>query len=72
MRFLKNWEGTVEGAMPTYRPERAEDRLAVHDLTATSATTSRWASATTSPTSRDLTDLSYDHQGVFFNLVGSM
>ena len=51
-RFLKNWEGTVEGRMLDLTDLDERKIGSLFTSTATSAITSRWASATTSPTSR--------------------
>jgi uncharacterized repeat protein (TIGR01451 family) len=72
-RFWKDWEGTVEGRMLdlTDLDERKIGSM---------VTVYRYfgdhfkvgVGYNFSDFSDDLTDLSYDHQGVFFNLVGSM
>jgi flagellar motor protein MotB len=73
VRFGKNWEGSVEGRM-LYMPDLDERR------TGALAIIYRYLGKhfklgigyNFTDFSDDLTDLSYDHQGVFFNLIGAM
>ncbi len=72
-RFLKNWEGTVEGRMLdlTDLDERKIGSLfTIYRYLGDNMKVGVGYNFT--DFSDDLTDLSYDHQGVFFNLVGSM
>jgi len=72
MRFGKNWEGSVEGRM-LYMPDLGERRsgalvtiyryLGEHFKLGVGYNFTDF--------SDDLTDLDYDHQGVFFNLIGT-
>jgi hypothetical protein len=73
VRFGKNWEASVEGRM-LYMPDLKERRsgalaiiyryLGKHFKLGIGYNFTDF--------SDDLTDLSYDHQGVFFNLIGAM
>ena len=73
VRLGKNWEGSIEGRM-LYMPELKERRsgalitiyryLGEHFKFGVGYNFTDF--------SDDLTDLSYDHQGVFFNLIGTM
>jgi flagellar motor protein MotB len=73
VRFWKNWEGSVEGRM-LYMPDLDERRSGVL------AVIYRYLGENFklgigynfTDFSDDLTDLDYDHQGVFFNLIGAM
>ena len=72
-RFMKNWEGTVEGRMLdlTDLDERKIGSLiTVYRHFGENLKVGVGYNFT--DFSDDLTDLSYDHQGVFFNIVGSM
>jgi uncharacterized repeat protein (TIGR01451 family)/fimbrial isopeptide formation D2 family protein len=72
-RFLKNWEGTLEGRMLdlTDLDERKTGALfTVYRHLGDNLKVGVGYNFT--DFSDDLTDLSYDHQGVFFNLVGTL
>jgi hypothetical protein len=72
-RFLKNWEGTVEGRMLdlTDLDERKIGSLfTIYRYLGDNVKVGVGYNFT--DFSDDLTDLSYDHQGVFFNLVGAL
>ena len=73
VRFGKNWEGSVEGRM-LYMPDLDERRSGAL------VTIYRYLGKhfklgigyNFTDFSDDLTDLDYDHQGVFFNLIGTL
>ena len=73
VRLGKNWEGSVEGRM-LHMPDLDERR------TGALVTIYRYLGEhlkigvgyNFTDFSDDLTDLSYDHQGVFFNLIGTL
>jgi len=72
-RFLEKWEGTVEGRMLdlTDLNERKSGALfTVYRYLGDNLKVGVGYNFT--DFSDDLTDLSYDHQGVFFNLVGTL
>ncbi len=73
VRFGKNWEGSVEGRM-LYMPDLKERRsgalLVLYRYLGDHFKLGIGYNFT--DFSDDLTDLSYDHQGVFFNLIGTM
>ncbi len=72
VRFGKNWEGSVEGRM-LYMPDLDERRSGAL------VTIYRYfgehfklgVGYNFTDFSDDLTDLDYDHQGVFFNMIGT-
>jgi uncharacterized repeat protein (TIGR01451 family) len=72
-RFLKDWEGTVEGRMldlTDLDERKIGSMVTVYRYLGENFKVGVGYNFT--DFSDDLTDLSYDHQGVFFNLVGSM
>ena len=72
-RFLKNWEGTVEGRMldlTDLDERKIGSMFTIYRYLGNNFKVGVGYNFT--DFSDDLTDLSYDHQGVFFNLVGSM
>jgi uncharacterized repeat protein (TIGR01451 family) len=72
-RFLKNWEGTVEGRMldlTDLDERKIGSMFTIYRYLGDNLKVGVGYNFT--DFSDDLTDLSYDHQGVFFNLVGSM
>ncbi len=73
LRFLKHWEGSVEGRMldlPDLEERRIGSLLAVYRYLGDHFKVGVGYNFT--DFSEDLRDLSYNHQGVFFNLVGAM
>jgi uncharacterized repeat protein (TIGR01451 family) len=72
-RFLKDWEGTVEGRMldlPDLNDRKTGAVLTLHRYLGDHFKVGVGYNFT--DFSDDLTDLSYDHHGLFFNLVGTM
>jgi uncharacterized repeat protein (TIGR01451 family) len=72
-RFLKYWEGSVEGRMldlPDQDERRAGAMLTLYQYLGDHFKVGVGYNFT--DFSEDLTDLEYDHHGVFFNVVGSM
>ncbi len=72
-RFAKNWEGTVEGRMlhlPDLDERKTGALFTVYRYLGDNLKVGVGYNFT--DFSDDLTDLSYDHQGVFFNLVGTL
>jgi hypothetical protein len=72
-RFRKNWEGTVEGRMlhlPDLDERRAGSLFTIYRYLGDNLKVGVGYNFT--DFSEDLTDLSYDHHGVFFNLVGTL
>ena len=72
-RFLKNWETVAEGRvleMPDLDERRSGALLGVYRYLGENLKVGVGYNFT--DFSDDLTDLSYDHHGVFFNLVGSL
>ncbi|MDJ0851480.1 MAG: OmpA family protein [Myxococcota bacterium] len=72
-RFLRSWESSVEGrmlALPDLKEQRIGALLAVYRYLGDHFKVGLGYNFT--DFSDDLTDLSYDHHGVFFNLVGSL
>ena len=73
LRFFKNWEGLVEGrmlALPELKERRGGALLALYRYLGGHFKVGVGYNFT--DFSDDLTDLSYNHQGVFFNLVGTL
>jgi len=73
LRFFKDWEGLVEGrmlALPDLKERRAGALLAVYRYLGDHFKVGVGYNFT--DFSDDLTDLSYDHHGWFFNLVGTL
>jgi flagellar motor protein MotB len=73
LRFLKVWEGSVEGrmlALPDLRERRSGALLAVYRYLGDHFKVGIGYNFT--DFSDDLTDLSYDNHGLFFNLVGTL
>jgi flagellar motor protein MotB len=73
LRFLKNWEGSAEGrmlALPDLKERRSGALLALYRYLGDHFKVGVGYNFT--DFSDDLTDLSYDHSGVFFNLVGTL
>jgi flagellar motor protein MotB len=73
LRFLKHWEGSVEGRMlelPDLAERRSGALLALYRYLGEHFKVGVGYNFT--DFSDDLTDLSYDHHGWFFNLVGMM
>jgi len=71
-RFMKNWEGMVEGRMlqlPDVSQRRSGALAAVYRYIGEHLKVGAGYSFT--DFSDDLTDLGYDHQGVFLNAVGT-
>jgi hypothetical protein len=73
VRIGKNWEGSIEGRM-LYMPDLKERRsgalLVIYRYLGKHFKLGVGYNFT--DFSDDLTDLDYDHQGVFFNLIGTM
>ena len=72
-RFMKNWEGSVEGRMldlPQQNERRAGALFTFYRYLGDNFKVGVGYNFT--DFSEDLTDLSYDHHGLFFNLVGTM
>ena len=72
-RFLKYWEGSVEGRMldlPDQNDRRAGAMFTIYRYLGDHFKVGVGYNFT--DFSEDLTDLSYDHHGLFFNLVGTM
>jgi len=72
-RFTKNWEGSVEGRMldlPDLNDRRAGALVTLYRYLGKNFKVGVGYNFT--DFSDDLTDLSYDHHGVFFNFVGSL
>jgi hypothetical protein len=72
-RFLKNWEGSVEGrtlALPHLNEWRSGALFTIYRYLGEHFKVGVGYNLT--DYSEDLTDLSYDHHGLFFNLVGTM
>ena len=73
VRFLKDWEASVEGrllAMPDLEERRAGALVTLYRYLGEHLKIGIGYNFT--DFSDDLTDLSYDHQGVFINLIGTM
>jgi flagellar motor protein MotB len=73
LRFLKNWEVSVEGRMlhlPDLDERRGGALLAIYRYLGNHFKVGVGYNFT--DFSEDLTDLSYNHQGVFINLVGTL
>ncbi|MCA9502228.1 MAG: DUF11 domain-containing protein [Myxococcales bacterium] len=71
-RFLENWEGTLEGRMldlPDLDERRAGALTTLYRYFGDHLKAGIGYNFT--DFSEDLTDLSYDHHGIFFNVVGS-
>ena len=71
-RFLENWEGSLEGRMldlPDLDERRAGSLITLYRYLGDHMKVGIGYNFT--DFSEDLTDLSYDHHGVFFNLVGA-
>ena len=71
-RFLENWEAMAEGrvlALPDLDERRAGALTAVYRYFGDHLKAGVGYNFT--DFSEDLTDLSYDHHGVFFNIVGT-
>jgi hypothetical protein len=72
-RFRKNWEGSLEGRMldlPDQDERRAGTLFTVYRYLGDNLKVGVGYNFT--DFSEDLTDLSYDHHGLFFNLVGTL
>ena len=72
-RFLKHWETVAEGRMlelPDLDERRSGALLSVYRYLGENVKVGVGYNFT--DFSEDLTDLSYDHQGFFFNLVGAL
>ncbi len=72
-RFLENWEGTIEGRMldlPDVGDRRAGSLFTIYRYLGDHFKVGVGYNFT--DFSDDLTDLSYDHQGVFLNIVGTL
>ena len=72
-RFLENWEGSVEGRvldLPDEDQRRVGSLFTIYRYLGKHFKVGVGYNFT--DFSEDLTDLSYDHHGVFFNVVGSM
>jgi len=73
LRFLKVWEGSVEGRMlelPDLSERRTGALVAIYRYIGDHFKVGVGYNFT--DFSDDLTDLNYDHHGVFFNVVGMM
>jgi len=73
LRFLKNWEGSLEGRMlqlPDLDERRSGALVAIYRYLGDHFKIGVGYNFT--DFSDDLTDLSYDHQGVFINLIGTL
>jgi hypothetical protein len=73
LRFWKHWEASVEGrmlALPDLGERRSGALVALYRYLGDHFKVGVGYNFT--DFSDDLTDLSYDHQGVFFNLIGAM
>jgi flagellar motor protein MotB len=73
LRFLKDWEGSVEGrmlALPDLRERRSGALLALYRYLGGHFKVGIGYNFT--DFSDDLTDLSYDNHGLFFNLIGTL
>jgi hypothetical protein len=73
LRFFRNWEGLVEGrmlALPDLQERRGGALLALYRYLGDHFKVGVGYNFT--DFSDDLTDLSYDHHGWFFNLVGTL
>jgi hypothetical protein len=71
-RFLKNWEGLVEGRLldlPDIDQRRAGSLVALYRYFGEHLKVGLGYNFT--DFSEDLTDLSYNHHGIFFNMVGT-
>jgi hypothetical protein len=72
-RFTRNWEGSVEGRMlhlPDLGERRSGALITLYRYLGKHFKVGVGYSFT--DFSDDLTDLSYDHQGLFFNLIGTL
>jgi hypothetical protein len=72
-RFLNDWETTLEGRMlelPDLNDRRSGALFTIHRYLGDHFKVGVGYNFT--DFSEDLTDLSYDHHGFFFNLVGTM
>jgi hypothetical protein len=72
-RFLKNWEGSIEGRMldmPDLDERRSGALFTIYRYLGDHFKVGVGYNMT--DFSDDLTDLSYDHRGVFINMVGTM
>jgi hypothetical protein len=73
LRFLKDWEVSAEGRMlhlPDLDERRIGALLAIYRYLGDHFKVGVGYNFT--DFSEDLTDLSYDHQGVFINLIGTL
>ena len=73
LRLGKNWEGSIEGrtlVMPDLNERRSGAVITIYRYLGKHFKVGVGYNFT--DFSDDLTDLSYDHQGVFFNLIGTM
>ena len=73
VRFGENWEGSVEGRalfMPDLNETRSGALVAIYRYLGKHFKVGVGYNFT--DFSDDLTDLSYDHHGVFFNLLGTL
>jgi hypothetical protein len=73
VRLGKNWEGSVEGRtlyMPDLNERRSGALITIYRYLGEHLKLGVGYNFT--DFSDDLTDLNYDHQGVFFNLIGTM
>ena len=71
-RFRKNWEGSLEGRMldlPDINERRAGALVTLYRYLGENMKVGIGYNFT--DFSEDLTDLSYDHHGVFFNVIGT-
>jgi len=73
LRFLTKWEGTLEGrmlALPDLKERRSGALVGLYRYIGDHFKVGVGYNFT--DFSDDLTDLSFDHQGVFFNLLGTL
>ena len=74
-RFRESWEGMVEGRMlemPGYARQAAAARWSSIYRAIVSKNLKVGVGYNFTDFSDDLTDLSYDHKGVFLNMTGAM
>jgi hypothetical protein len=72
-RFRRNWEGSFEGSfliMPSINEQRGGGVITLYRYLGDHLKVGVGYNFT--DFSEDLTDLSYDHHGIFFNLIGTM
>jgi hypothetical protein len=72
-RFRRNWEGTIEGRLldlPDLDEHRAGSLITLYRYFGDHFKVGIGYNFT--DFSEDLTDLSYDHHGIFFNMVGTL